>query len=62
MSLIEILENRMDPIKAGDGVRRLGEALGTYPETFIKISALEHCQVYPFPLWLSGSLVGHNGS
>ena len=31
----------MDPDKAGDGVRELGEVLGTFPETFVQIKVLE---------------------
>ena len=41
MSLFEVLEDLIDPDKAGDGVRRLGEALGTFTEIFVKIKLLE---------------------
>ena len=50
MSLSEVLED-LDPNKAGDGVRRLEEASGTFPETFVKIKALELFQDYQSPLW-----------
>ena len=43
MSLSEVLEDLMEPYKAGESVRGLGEALGTFPETFVKIKALEPC-------------------
>ena len=51
MSLFEVFVDLMDHDKAGDGVRRLGEAKRTFPETFVKIKPLEPCQDYPFPLW-----------
>ena len=51
MSLSEVLEDLMDPNKAGDVVRRLGEASGTFLETFVQIQALEPFQDYQFPLW-----------
>ena len=51
MSLFEVFVDLMDHDKAGDGVRRLGEAKGTFPETFVKIKPLD-CQDYPFPLFL----------
>ena len=40
MSLSKVLEDLMDPDKAGDGVRELGEVFGTFPETFVKIKVL----------------------
>ena len=43
MSLTEVLEDLIDPDKAGNGVRGLREALGTFPETFVKIKNLEPC-------------------
>ena len=51
MSLFEVLVNLMDPNKTGDFVRRLGEASGTFLETFIRINALEPFKDYQFPLW-----------
>ena len=36
----------MDPDKAGDGVRRLREAKGTFPESFVEIKPLEPYQDY----------------
>ena len=54
MSLFEVFVDLMDHDKAGGGVRRLGEAKGTFPETFVKIKPLELCQDYPFPLWTLG--------
>ena len=36
----------MDPDKAGDGVRRLHEAKGTIPESFVEIKPLEPYQDY----------------
>ena len=39
----------MDSDKAGDGVRRLCEAKGTFTEIFVKIKPLEPCQDYQFP-------------
>ena len=33
----------LDPDKAGDGVWGLEEALGTFPETYVKIKAMERC-------------------
>ena len=41
----------MDHDEAGDGIRRLGEAKGTFPETFGEIKPLEPYQDSPFPLW-----------
>ena len=38
----------MDPDKAGDGVRELGEVFGTFPETFVKIKS---------SLWRLGGLL-----
>ena len=40
MSLFEVLEDLIDPDKAGDGVRRLGEALGTFAETMESLRTL----------------------
>ena len=59
MSLFEVFVDLMDHDKAGDGVRRLGEAKGTFPETFVEIKPLELCQDNQFLLW---SLEGHCGS
>ena len=50
MSLSEVFVDLIDNDKAGDGVRRLGEAKGTFPETFFMIKPLEPCQDYQFPL------------
>ena len=50
------------PDKAGYGVRGLGQPIGSFPESFIKIEYLEPCQdsQCPFdPFW---SLGGHGGS
>ena len=44
MSLFEVFVDLIDHDRAGDGVRRLGEAKGTFPETFVKMEPLEHCQ------------------
>ena len=51
MSLFEVFVDLMDHDKAGDGVRRLGEAKGTFLETFVKIKPLEPCQASTFSLW-----------
>ena len=59
MSLFEVFVDLIDHDKAGDGVRRLGKAKGTFPETFVKIKPLKPCQDYLFPLW---SLGGHGDS
>ena len=48
--------------KVGNGVRGLGQPIGSFPESFIKIEYLEPCQdsQCPFdPFW---SLGGHGGS
>ena len=51
MSLFDVFVDVMDHDRAGDGVRRLGEAIGTFPETFVEIKPLEPCYDHPFPLW-----------
>ena len=50
MSLFEVFVDLMDHDKAGDGVRRLGEAKGTFPETFVKIKPLEPCIDFPIKI------------
>ena len=47
MSLSEVFEDPLESDKAGDGVRRLGEAKGAFPETFVKIKPLEPCKDHP---------------
>ena len=49
----------MDPNKAGEVVRRLGEASGTFPETYVKIQARLAIFFIYGPL---GSLEGHFGT
>ena len=39
-----VLEVMEVPDKVGDGVRGLGQPLGSFPESFIKIKHLEPCQ------------------
>ena len=45
-----VFENMDVPAKAWDGVKRLREALGSFPESFIKIKHLKPYQDSPFPL------------
>ena len=45
-----VLEVMEVPDKVGDGVRGLGQPLGSFPESFIKIKHLEPCQDSPCPL------------
>ena len=61
-SLPGVLEDMEVPDKVGNGVRGLGQPIGSFPESFIKIEYLEPCQdsQCPFdPFW---SLGGHGGS
>ena len=61
-SLPGVLEDMEVPDKVGNGVRGLGQPIGSFPESFIKIVFLEPCQdsQCPFdPFW---SLGGHGGS
>ena len=50
------------PDKAWNVVKKLGEALGSFPESFIKIKHLEPYHDSPFPLMPFLDLVGHGGS
>ena len=50
------------PKKAGNGVKRLGDHLGRFPESFINIRHLEPNQDSWCPLSPSWSLGGHGGS
>ena len=43
-------KNMEVPDKAWDEVTRLGEALGSFPDSFIEIKHLEPYQDSPFPL------------
>ena len=56
-SLLEVLEDLMDPDKAGDGdgVRRLRKAKGSFPDSFVKIKPLDPVNPIHF-------LYGHLGS
>jgi hypothetical protein len=47
-SLNGVLEDMEVPDKADDGVRRLGEPLGSFTENFIRIGHQEPCQKHFF--------------